>query len=66
MQPSQTQGNPNMQRRSSNPKTVTIADPLVKRKGQKKKKKGRKKRVVRRKPDADVIIIDDDEVSPNP
>ncbi|OXA63321.1 Leucine-rich repeat-containing G-protein coupled receptor 5 [Folsomia candida] len=63
MQPSQTQGNPNMQRRSSNPKTVTIADPLVKRKGQKKKKKGRKKRVVRRKPDADVIIIDDDEAS---
>jgi hypothetical protein len=58
----QTQGNPNMQRRSSGPKTVTLAEPLIKPKG-KRKKGGKKRRVVRKKPDAEIIIIDDDEAS---
>lgn len=68
MQPS----NPNMQRRSSGPKTVTMVEPVIKRKGKKKKKKGGRvggngngkvRKVVKKKSDTDVIIIDDDEAS---
>jgi len=60
----------NFPRRPSIPKTVRLADPVVKRMGNKKKvgvnKKmagGPARRSLRKKPDADVIIIDDDEAS---